>query len=155
MGFEVHKGCCHFAPVAKFERPLTQPATGHNANGVGGATIDFDEGDEALAVAASRLLYAEAAAPEHCQTDAQNLSCAEVSVGNPGFFEKIIEGGLGFRHILMLDRRAGRWLSFKPDDQVLKAPVSTLAAAPTAIHQFLHVDRSRLVMAPYRGFLKG
>jgi hypothetical protein len=105
MSFDIHKGRCHLAPVAKLERALAQPASGDDANGIGSATIDFDEGDQALAITSPWLLQAEAAAPEHCQTDTQNLPSAEMSVGNPGFLEKIIERGQGFRHALMLDQR--------------------------------------------------
>ena len=66
MGFEVDKGCCHLAPVAKFERALAQPATGDDAYRIGGAAVDFDEGDQTLAIPATRLLDPQPSASEHC-----------------------------------------------------------------------------------------
>src|ERR1700722_241210 len=60
MGFEVHKRCCHLAPVPEFERSLAKPATSDHPNRVGGAAIDFDEGNQAFAIFASWLLDAQA-----------------------------------------------------------------------------------------------
>jgi hypothetical protein len=101
--FQINKGGCHFAPIAKLESALAQPATGDHCNGVGGAAVDFNEGDQAFAILASWFLDAQAAASEHCQTDAQDLPCAEMSVGNSGFFKEIIESRHGFQHTLMLE----------------------------------------------------
>jgi hypothetical protein len=103
MGFKVHKGGRHLAPIAKFKRTLAQTATGDHPNGIGGAAVDFDEGNQAFAILASWLLDAQAVASEHCQTDTQHLPGAKMSVGNSGFFKKIIESRHGFQHALMLE----------------------------------------------------
>ena len=47
---EVDEGGGHLAEVAVFEGPLAEAAAGDDCDGVGGAAVDFDEGDEALAV---------------------------------------------------------------------------------------------------------
>ena len=96
MGFEIDKGCCHLAPVAKFECALAQPATGDDADGIGGAAVDFDEGDQSLAVPPARVLDAQAGTSQHCQANAQDLTRAEMSMGDFGFFEKIFESWHGF-----------------------------------------------------------
>ena len=120
MGFEVDEGCRHLAPVAKFERPFAQPATGDDADGIGGAAIDLDEGDQALAVPSARFLDAQARASQHRHTHAQHLARAQMSMGDPGFFKKLIESWHGFRH--------GRFLSRMmrtneiPDSQVTRFP---------------------------------
>src|ERR1700722_7483367 len=93
MLFEVDKGCRHFSPVAELERPFTQPATGHHANGISGATIDFDEGDQTFAVTASWLFDPQACTPQPCQTNAQYLARAKMSMGNSRFFKKFLESG--------------------------------------------------------------
>ena len=48
-----------FAPVAKLQRALAQAASGDDGDGVGGAAVDFDEGDEALSVFSLRIVDAE------------------------------------------------------------------------------------------------
>src|SRR6185437_12233329 len=67
----------HLAPVAELERALTEPAAGDDPDGVGGAAVDFNEGDEALAVAAARLVDTQTPAAEHGHPNAENLARAQ------------------------------------------------------------------------------
>ena len=48
------------AEIAKLERALAQPAARHDRDGVGGASIDLDEGDQPLAIGARRVAAAPA-----------------------------------------------------------------------------------------------
>jgi hypothetical protein len=89
---QINEGGCHLAPVAKFEGALSQTAASDNADGVGGATVDFDEGDETLAVAAARLLYAETLAAQHGHADAENLAGTEVAVSSFGHRQEFVKG---------------------------------------------------------------
>jgi hypothetical protein len=82
VGGEIDEGGGHLAPIAELEGTFAEAATGNDGNGVSGATIDLDEGDEALAVGAFGVFDAEAGATEHGQADAEDLSGAEVAVGD-------------------------------------------------------------------------
>ena len=53
---QVDKRCRHFAPVAKLQRSLAQPAARHHADCVRGAAVDLDVSHQPLAVAAPRLM---------------------------------------------------------------------------------------------------
>lgn len=96
VGFEVDEGGGHFAPVADFKGALAESASGDDADGVGSAAVDFDEGDEALAVFAFGFGNAEAVAAEHGHAYAEDLAGAEVSVGGFGLAEELVEGFHGF-----------------------------------------------------------
>lgn len=89
---EVDESGGHFAPVAELESALAEAASGNDADGVCGAAVDFDKGDEALAVFASGLVDAEAGAAEEGHADAEDLSGAEVAVCDFGFVEEHVEG---------------------------------------------------------------
>ena len=93
MGIEVHEGRGHLAPIPKLERPFTQAATGDDADGIGSASIDFDEGDQALPIPSPRLLNSQARASQHGQPHPQHLPCAQMSMGDPGFFEQFLKTG--------------------------------------------------------------
>ncbi len=108
FGVEVDEGGGHLAEVAEFEGAFADAGGGDDADGVGGAAVDFDEDDEALAVgvepavgegALAGVLDAEAREGEHGHADAEDLAGAEVAVGNFGVVEKVVEGG---GHRLML-----------------------------------------------------
>src|SRR6185437_6497739 len=88
----VDEGGGHLAPVAEFKRALAQAAAGDDADGVGGAAVDFDEGDEAFAIAAPRLLDVQAPAAEEGHAHAENLAGAEVAVRGFGQGEEVFEG---------------------------------------------------------------
>ena len=62
-GTDVDEGGGHLAPVAELEGALAEAAAGDDADGVGGAAVDFDEGDEAFAVVAARVVDASLASP--------------------------------------------------------------------------------------------
>ena len=58
-GADVDEGGGHLSPVAKFQGALAEAASGDDGDGVGGAAVDFDEGDQALAVFTARVFDAE------------------------------------------------------------------------------------------------
>ena len=89
---EVDKGGGHLAPIAKLEGSLAEAAAGDHADGVGGAAIDFHEGDEALAVGAERVVDAEILEAEEGHTDPEYLASAHVPVGGLGALEEGVEG---------------------------------------------------------------
>jgi len=93
---EVDEGGGHFAPVAEFDGALAEAAAGDDGDSVGGAAIDFDEGDEALAVfrvdETLGVVDAEALATQHRESDAEDLTGAEVAVGDFGLMEESVEG---------------------------------------------------------------
>ena len=93
---EIHEGGGHFSPVAELEGALAEAAAGDDGDGVGGAAIDFNEGDEALAICAPGIVDSKAFKAEHGHTDAEDLAGAEVSVSDLGFVEKFVQkGGIG------------------------------------------------------------
>ena len=67
-GVHVHECGGHFAPVAEFQGALAEAASGDHGDRVGGAAVDFDECDEALAVFAARIVDAELLQAEHGET---------------------------------------------------------------------------------------
>ncbi len=89
---QIDEGGGHLAPVAEFESALTETAPGDDPDRVGSAAVDLDEGDQALAVAATGLVDAETPAAEHSHTDAENLPGAEVTVRGFGHGQQIVEG---------------------------------------------------------------
>ena len=86
---EIDEGRGHLAPVAELERALAQPAAGHHADRVGGAAVDLDKGDQALAIAAARLLDAQASAAQHRHAHTQDLSRAKMAVGDFGLAAEV------------------------------------------------------------------
>ena len=91
---QVDEGGRHLAPVAELQGALAEAAAGDDGDGVGGAAVDLDEGDEALAVAARGrgVVDAEALAAQHSHADAEHLAGAEMAVGDLGFAEEVVEG---------------------------------------------------------------
>src|SRR5579863_954721 len=77
---EIDKGRRHLAPISKLERPLAQPATGHETDGVRGTAIDLYIGDETLAVCAVRIGDAQPGQAEQSHAHTENLSRAQVTV---------------------------------------------------------------------------
>ena len=97
---EVDEGGGHLAEVAELEGTLAHAAGGDDGDGVGGAAIDFDDGDEALAVgvegavgemAGARVVNVEPVKGEHGHADAEDLAGAEMAVGDFGFVEERVE----------------------------------------------------------------
>ena len=91
---EIDEGRGHLSPVAEFQGALSEAASGHHGDGVGGAAVDFDEGDEALAVffITARVLDAQLFEAQHGQAHAQDLPRAEMAVGSFGFAKVVVEG---------------------------------------------------------------
>jgi hypothetical protein len=56
---QVDKRCRDFSPVAELQRALAEAAAGYDRDGIGGAAVDLDVGDEALAVFAGGIVDAE------------------------------------------------------------------------------------------------
>ncbi len=83
---------CNFSPVAELQRALAQAASGDYGDGVGGAAVDLDEGDQTLAVFAVRIVDAEFLQAEHGEAHAEDLAGAEMSVGLFGVAEIFVEG---------------------------------------------------------------
>src|SRR5215472_5927516 len=88
----VDKRCGHFSPVAEFKGALAEPASRDHAYGVGRAAVDFDEGDETLAVFAVRVVDAEFLQTQHREAHAQDLAGTEVTVGLFGVAKVFVEG---------------------------------------------------------------
>ena len=85
IGGKIEEGSGHLAPVAELEGALAETAAGDDPNSIGGAAVDLDEGDEALAVGPFWVVDAEALATQHRHADSKNLSGAEMAVGYFGF----------------------------------------------------------------------
>ena len=94
---EVDEGGGHLAEVAELEGSLADAAAGDDSDGVGGAAVDFYEGDEALAVvvegavgemAGAGVVDVEAREGEHGHADAEDLAGAEMAVGLFGVLEE-------------------------------------------------------------------
>ena len=98
-GIEVDEGGGHLAEVAELEGALADAAAGNDADCVGGAAVDFDEGDEALAVgvegavgqvAGAGVLDTEGGEREHGHADTENLAGAKMAVGEFGVVEQVV-----------------------------------------------------------------
>jgi hypothetical protein len=89
---EIYECGGHLSPVAELDGAFAEAAPGDDGDGVGGAAVDLDEGDEAFAVGPLGVLDAEALAAEHGHADSEDLSSAEVAVGDLGFAEEGVEG---------------------------------------------------------------
>jgi hypothetical protein len=99
---QIDEGGGHLAPVAELEGTFAEAAAGDDGDGVGGAAIDLDEGDEAFAVGSLGVVDAQASTAEHRQTNAEDLSGAEMSMGDFGLTQE----GFEALHALMIDRSA-------------------------------------------------
>jgi hypothetical protein len=100
--FEVDEGGGHLAEVAELEGAFADAAAGDHGDGVGGAAVDFDIGDEALAVkvegtvgenAGTGIVDAETRESEHGHADAEDLASAEMPVGEFGFVKESVKRG--------------------------------------------------------------
>jgi hypothetical protein len=114
---EIDEGRGHLAPVAKFYGALAESAAGDDGDGVGGAAVNLDKGDEALAVDALWVVDAEAFAAKHSHADAEDLASAQVAVGDFGFAEESVEG----LHNLMILLAAGLGWRFDGSHPVCNA----------------------------------
>src|ERR1700690_645786 len=82
----------HLSPVAKFQGALAETASGDHGDGVGGAAVDFDEGDQTLAIFSARIFDAELLKPQHGQANAEHLPGAEMAVSDFGFAKIFVKG---------------------------------------------------------------
>ncbi len=89
---QVDEGGSHLAPVAELEGALAEAAAGNDGDGIGGAAVDLDEGDEPFAIQSAWFGDAKALAAEHGQANAENLSSAEMAMRDFGLMEKVVEG---------------------------------------------------------------
>src|ERR1700678_3448786 len=80
-GADVDERGRDLSPVAKLQRALAQSASRDHGDRVGGATVDFDESDQPLAVFAAWIVDAEFLQPEHRQANAEHLPGAKMAVG--------------------------------------------------------------------------
>jgi len=90
-GSHIDESGGHFSPVQKFESSLAEAAIGDESDGVRHAAIDFDVSDDAL-LFADGVFDAELAETEHGEAHAEDLSGADVAVGDGGVFEVLVEG---------------------------------------------------------------
>src|SRR5579864_1682028 len=89
--FHINKGSGNLAPVAKLESALAQAAAGHDHHGVRGATVDFNKGDDALAVLALGIFQTKFFQAEHGHADAENLSGTEMAVRCGGIIKIFLQ----------------------------------------------------------------
>src|SRR5689334_23164410 len=75
----IDKGGGHLAPVPELQGSLAKTAAGDHTDGVGGAAIDLDECDEALAVRADGIVDTKDPQPEESHANAKDLTGAHVS----------------------------------------------------------------------------
>lgn len=94
---EVDEGGGHLAEVAELEGSLADTAAGDDSYCVCCAAVDFDEGDQALAVgvegavgemAGAGVVEVEAGEGEHGHADAEDLAGAEMAVSLFGVVEQ-------------------------------------------------------------------
>ena len=113
---QVDEGGGHFAPVAEFEGSFAEATAGDDADGVGGAAVNLEEGDEALAIEVGGAVGerfglgvrdAQALEAKDGHADAEDLAGAEVAVGQFGLADEGVEvEGVGQRgrHDVMILR---------------------------------------------------
>jgi len=93
---QVDEGGGHLAPVAELYSAFAQAAAGDDGNSVGGAAVDFNKGDQTLAVfwidQAFGVVNAEALTAQHGQPDTKDLTGAEMAMGDFRFVEEGVEG---------------------------------------------------------------
>ena len=75
-----------------FSARFAEAASGDHGDRVGGATIDFNEGYEALPVFPLRIVNAKFLQAEHGETYAKNLARAEVAMSLFSVEEVFVEG---------------------------------------------------------------
>ncbi len=83
------------------EGALAEAAAGDDGDGIGGAAVDLDEGDEALAVGVERAVGEMAGAGvvdvemvegEHGHAHAEDLTGAEMAMSDFGFVKEVVQG---------------------------------------------------------------
>ena len=79
-------------PVAELERTLAETASGDDADGVSGTTINLDVGDEALTVLAFWIVEAKPFESVQSHAYAENLSGAEMAVGDLCLVKEFVQG---------------------------------------------------------------
>jgi len=89
---QVYEGGGHLSPVPKLEGAFAKTAAGDDGDGVGGAAVDLHKGDESLAIGTARLVDAKSLAANHGEANAEDLSGAEMAVGEFGLAEEIVKG---------------------------------------------------------------
>jgi hypothetical protein len=94
---EVDERGGHLAEVAMLEGSLAETAAGDYRDCIRCAAVDFDEGDQALAIGAegavgemagAGVVDTETGEGEHGHADAEDLAGAEMAVGDFGFVEE-------------------------------------------------------------------
>src|ERR1019366_2808718 len=129
---EIDKGRRHFSPVTEFERPLAQPAAGHDGNRIGGAAVNLHKGNETLAIFAARVVDAQQFQPKHGQPDAQHLAGTEMSVGFLSVAQQFVKA-LQWKPVLRLkvDLNQGSSESSSATSSTKRPLTVTLSLSPT------------------------
>ena len=89
-GFQIDERGRDFAPVAKFQRALAEPAICDQRDSVSHAAVDFDVSHDAFALG-DRIGDAEFAQAEHRQAHAEHLPGAQMAVRDCGQFQIFVE----------------------------------------------------------------
>jgi hypothetical protein len=79
-GLQINKCSCDFSPVAEFQRPFSHAATSHDGDRVGGAAVNLDKRNQALAVLPASVRDSKFLKSKHRQTHAEHLPGAQVPV---------------------------------------------------------------------------
>ena len=85
-GLQVTKGGGDFAPIAELKGALAETAISDESHSVSDAAINFDKGNNALAIG-DGIVNAEFLEAEHRQADSEDLAGTEVAVSNSGEFK--------------------------------------------------------------------
>ena len=88
---EIKKRSRHLAPVAELQRPLAQPASGHQSNCIRGAPVDLDKRNQSFAIRSPRVRNPQPLQAQQCHTNAQNLPRAQVPVRRLRLHEKFVQ----------------------------------------------------------------
>ena len=83
---EINERGGHFAPVAEFQRALTQPAIGDQRHGIRHAAVDLHVCNDALALG-DRIFDPQLLQPQHRQPHSQHLPRAQMSMRNRRKFQ--------------------------------------------------------------------
>jgi len=82
---DIHECRGHLSPVAELHGPFAQATARNDADRIGGAAIDLDEGEKALTIAAARIGDAEVFESKHGHAHAEHLPGTKVAVGGFSF----------------------------------------------------------------------
>ena len=89
---DVDKRRRHFSPVAEFQGAFAQTAASDDGDGIGRAAVDFDKGEQTLAIFPVRVFNSKLVETEHRHANTEHLSGTQVSVSQFGVAQVFVEG---------------------------------------------------------------